>query len=287
MSSPVPAFTLRDLHTIDDYRSIVMLEQQVWGFEAAGDVVSVPMLVATVHRGAILIGGFTPAGRMVGFVYSFPGIVRGATIQWSHMLGVVDGHRGSGIGYALKLAQRERALAQGLDLVEWTFDPLQAVNAHFNVTRLGAIVEEYAENIYGDSASPLHRGAPTDRFIAHWRIRAPHVERRIADTTGLRARGADVVQAVPLTRVVEDGRWVRLSDTHEPDARHDRFLVDVPADFTGMLAGAPALALEWRMTTRTLFTRLFALGYRVVDFLFERERGRGQYLLARRPADAG
>lgn len=285
MTSRARTFTLRDLHTIDDYRSIVALEQQVWGFEAAGDVVSVPMLVATVHRGAILIGGFAAGGEMVGFVYSFPGIVNGVIMQWSHMLGVVDGHRGSGMGHALKLAQRDRALAQGLDLIEWTFDPLQAVNAHFNVTRLGAIVEEYAENIYGESASPLHRGAPTDRFIAHWRIRAPHVERRLADTTGLRARGADVVRAVPLTSVVEDGRWTRLVETREPDARHERFLVDVPDDFTGMLAEAPALALDWRMTTRRLFTGAFALGYRVVDFLFDRERGRGQYLLARKPVD--
>jgi predicted GNAT superfamily acetyltransferase len=285
MPSPDPrGVTLRDLRVIDEFRAVVALEQQVWGAEATRDVVSVPMFVATVKCGAILIGAFTPAGEMVGFVYSFPGLSRGQVMQWSHMLGVVESHRGRGVGYALKRAQRERALAQGLELIEWTYDPLQAVNAHFNVTRLGAVVEEYAENVYGTSESPLHRGAPTDRFVAEWHLNAPHVERRLGDTTGVRVRGADVGTAVPLTTVAADGRWTRLTATTDPDTPHERLLVDVPADYTAMLADAPALALEWRLATRSVFTRCFGLAYRVVDFLFDRDSRRGQYLLARAPA---
>ena len=100
-------------------------------------------------------------------------------MQWSHMLGVAPTARDSGLGTRLKLAQREAAIAMGLELIEWTFDPLQALNAHFNFAKLGVVVEEYEENIYGESSSPLHRGAPTDRFVAAWRIttaacRAPH-----------------------------------------------------------------------------------------------------------------
>ena len=116
----------------------------------------------------------------MGCAYSLPGIKDGRPTQWSHTLGVVPGARGTGLGTELKLAQRRRALAMGLDLIEWTYDPLQALNAHLNFTKLGAVVEEYEVNIYGDSSSPLHKGNPTDRFVAEWWIRKPHVERRLA-----------------------------------------------------------------------------------------------------------
>ena len=86
------------------------------------------------------------------------------------MLGVTRDARGTGLGLRLKLAQRERALAMGIDEIEWTFDPLQALNAHLNIARLGAVVEEYEENIYGESTSPLHQGSPTDRFIARLEV---------------------------------------------------------------------------------------------------------------------
>ena len=99
-------------------------------------------------------------------------------MQWSHMTGVLPEYRG-GLGYRLKLAQRERALAQGYDLIEWTFDPLQAMNAHFNFAKLGGVVEEYAVNFYGESTSALHRGTPTDRVVLSWRIAEPHVVRRL------------------------------------------------------------------------------------------------------------
>ena len=108
---------------------------------------------------------------MVGFVYSLPGIKDGKPTQWSHMAGVVDGVPERGLGYQLKLLQRERALSAGLDLVQWTYDPLQAMNAHLNFAKLGVVVEEYAVNIYGESTSPLHEGNPTDRFVADWWIR--------------------------------------------------------------------------------------------------------------------
>jgi predicted GNAT superfamily acetyltransferase len=101
------------------------------------------------------------------------------------MLGVAEDARNSGIGLQLKLAQRERALAMGVDLIEWTFDPLQALNAHLNFTKLGVVVEEYEENIYGESSSPLHDGIADGSFVAEWKLTEPHVERRIA------ARGSD------------------------------------------------------------------------------------------------
>ena len=124
---------------------------------------------------------------MVGFAYAVMGMKDGRPMQWSHMAGVLPEFRG-GLGYRLKLAQRERALAQGLDLIEWTFDPLQAMNAHFNFAKLGGVSDEYAANFYGESTSALHRGTPTDRLVLSWRITEPHVVRRLEQPAALRAR---------------------------------------------------------------------------------------------------
>ncbi len=115
---------------------------------------------------------------MVGFAYAVVGMKAGRPMLWSHMAGVLPEYRG-GLGFRLKLEQRERALAQGYDLIEWTFDPLQAMNAHFNFAKLGGVVEEYAANFYGESTSALHRGTPTDRVVLSWKITAPHVVRRL------------------------------------------------------------------------------------------------------------
>ena len=135
------------------------------------DVITVPVFIITVKRGGILIGAFDERDRMVGFAFSIVGMKDGAPTQWSHMMGVVPEHRRSGLGRTLKLAQRERALAAGFDLMEWTFDPLQALNAHLNFARLGVVCDEYVRNLYGESTSALHRGTPTDRFVVEWRLR--------------------------------------------------------------------------------------------------------------------
>src|SRR5262249_7706689 len=140
-----------------------------------------PILAITVMRGGVLIGAFVDE-RPIGFVYSIPGIAQGKTMQWSHMLGVLPEFRSDGIGHRLKMLQRERTLAMGLDLIAWTFDPMQALNAHLNFAKLGVEVDEYEENVYGESASPLHRGNPTDRFVAQWAIRSTRVVNRLGGT---------------------------------------------------------------------------------------------------------
>ena len=170
---------IRDLHGLDDYRAVVELERAIWGYTDLNDVITVPVFIITVKRGGILIGAFDDADRMVGFAFSIVGMKNGRPTQWSHMMGVLQEHRRSGLGRLLKLAQRDRALAAGFDLMEWTFDPLQSLNAHLNFTRLGVVADEYVENLYGESTSALHRGTPTDRFVVQWMLREPHVERRI------------------------------------------------------------------------------------------------------------
>jgi len=276
--------TFRDLTTLEDYAQVVELERMVWG-PGYDDVVPVSILAVSVRGGGILIGAFTGA-RMIGFVYSMAGIKHGKPTQWSHMLGVLEAHRNDGTGRRLKLLQRERALMMGLELIEWTYDPMQALNAHLNFTKLGVIVEEYEENVYGTSSSPLHRGNPTDRFVAQWWIAKPHVERRLqgasqAATAPLTLRTDEIAEAPLANRAVPAGEWLTCEDVHLAlEAR--RVLVEIPMHFTEMLARAPENALEWRMATRTIFTVYFGRGYRAVDFFLDRPNGKGSYLLANR-----
>ena len=173
---------IRPLTTLEECRQVAALEKSVWGYTDAEDVVPPPVLIVSIKRGGILLGAFDDGGSMRGFVYSMPAIKDGRPTQWSHMLGVTPEMRAAGLGARLKLAQRQAALEMGIDLIEWTYDPLQAANAHLNFAKLGIVVEEYEENIYGESSSPLHSGTPTDRFVAEWRIREPHVERRTRGT---------------------------------------------------------------------------------------------------------
>lgn len=268
---------LQDLTTVDEFRRVVALEREIWGMDAADDVVSVPVLVATIKRGGLLVGAVDGAS-LVGFVYSFPGLKHGAPMQWSHMLGVAEGWRHGGVGCRLKLAQRERTMAQGLDLVEWTFDPLQAPNAHLNFARLGGIAEEYLRNAYGDSPSPLHRGTPTDRFIVQWHLRSPHVAARLGGEP-LRAAAA----AAPIVNPARvEGRWsVCREPAHLPDA-HEAVRVEIPPDFSAMLLAAPQAANRWRLVTRAIFEHYLERGYRATEFLATRETGGGHYLMTRR-----
>ena len=268
---------IRPLTTLDDCRKVADLERIVWGYTDAEDVVPPPVLIVSIKRGGILLGAFDEAGDMKGFVYSIPGLKDGRPTQWSHMLGVTPDARNTGLGLRLKLAQRLAALDLGVDLIEWTYDPLQAPNAHLNFARLGCVVEEYEENIYGESSSPLHRGTPTDRFVAEWRIREPHVERRIFGA-GTLVRDSSVGAAPVVNPAREGPEWIRPVEG-DVSLGDRRILVEIPTGFGDMQQRDPQLALDWRMTTRSIFQAYLHRGYRVVDFFLSRENRRGHYLM--------
>ena len=271
--------TIRDLTSIDDFKAVVELERAIWGYTDSGDLVTVPVFIFTVHRGASLVGAFDTSGRPIWFAYAVVGMKDGRPMLWSHMAGVLPEHRG-GLGYRLKLAQRERALAQGYDLIEWTFDPMQAMNAHFNFAKLGCVSNEYAVNFYGESTSTLHRGTPTDRLVASWRIAEPHVVRRLEQPAALRARAHEVSEAPVANTTVMDGEWRKVAAINLAIADR-RLWIEIPTGFTQMQQQAPDRALQWRLDVRQMFEAYFAKGYRAVDFVLQREHGFGRYLLAR------
>ncbi len=275
---------IRPIETIAECRQVAVLERTIWGYTDAEDIVPPPVLIASSKRGGILLGAFDASGVMQGFVYSIPGIKDGRLTQWSHMLGVMPEMRGAGLGTTLKLAQFTHALDMKIDLIEWTFDPLQATNAHFNLSKLGAIVHEYNVNIYGESSSALHRGTPTDRFIAEWHLGEPHVRRRLdaLDAPVVRMRDQSVASAPVVNPSIPGSPWIRPG-VATYDFAAPRVLVEIPTGLTEMLSRDPSLALEWRIATREIFLSYFGQGYRVVDFFLAADRG--QYVVVRRPND--
>jgi predicted GNAT superfamily acetyltransferase len=191
---------IRELSTEPELREAVALQKIIWGFEDA-DLLPFRMFVVATKIGGQLLGAFD-AGRMIAFCAAIPGLKPGGKIYLhSHMLGVLPEYRNAGVGRQLKVRQKEDALARGIDLIEWTFDPLDLKNAHFNVERLGAIVRRYVRNQYGVSSSHLHGGLPTDRLVAEWWIGKPRPKAEIierihvpADIAAARAKQAEIAK---------------------------------------------------------------------------------------------
>jgi predicted GNAT superfamily acetyltransferase len=166
---------IHQLATLDEFAAAVRLQRDIWGFE---DVELLPMRLFVVASkiGGQVLGAFD-GGKMVAFCLCIPGLKPGGRAYLhSHMLGVMPKYRDTGLGRKLKLKQRDYALASGVDLIEWTFDPLEIKNAFFNIERLGAIVRRYVHNQYGRTSSHLHGSLPTDRLVAEWWIRSSRAE---------------------------------------------------------------------------------------------------------------
>jgi predicted GNAT superfamily acetyltransferase len=172
-----------------EFAGAIKLQQIIWGFDDI-DVLPLRLFVTATKIGGQVFGAYDGA-RMIGFCLAIPGIKAGPGIKadpnkgnhsylHSHMLGVLKEYRDSGVGRLLKLTQRKDALARGIGLLEWTFDPLEIKNAYFNIERLGAIVRRFVLNQYGMTSSKLHAGLPTDRCVAEWQLASPRVEAVLA-----------------------------------------------------------------------------------------------------------
>jgi len=178
MTQPRPGDEIQVRHcaSLEEYDECVRLEHIVWGEEIA---VPSALFVVAHHTGGQVLGAFAGA-RMVGFTLALAGVRSGAPFLHSHMTAVLPEYRDRGVGRRLKMLQREDALARGIQLIEWTFDPLELKNAHFNLVRLGAIARRFIPNCYGITQSPLHGGLPTDRLVAEWWLGSERVKTVLA-----------------------------------------------------------------------------------------------------------
>lgn len=274
----------RTLTTVGEFEQVLALEQRIWGYTTVEDAVPAMMLLVSSRIGGLVVGAFEGT-RLAGFAFSMPGVRDGRPFQWSHMLGVDPDCRDAGVGWRLKLEQRRLVMASGLDLIAWTFDPLQAANAHLNFAKLGTVAREYDVDAYPDSSSALHAGTPTDRLVAEWWLRSERVTGRLEEVArGDRSHAGDVSgtlnPAAPVNQAREGKEWLEPAG-HDLSVDAAALAVTIPTGFTGMQQRDLPLAMAWRMATREIFETLLARGYTVSDFVLDRPRRRGTYLLTR------
>ena len=235
---------VRKCENLDDFHRCVELQRQIWG-EADLEVEPATMFVVAANTGGEVLGAFD-GERMVGFTLAVAGLRGRVPYLHSHMTGVDSAYQNRGVGRMLKLFQRDEALGRGIRLIQWTFDPLELRNAHFNLNRLGAICREYHRNLYGVTTSPLHRGLETDRLLVEWHLDSARV---VAAIENLVREPAEAPAAIELPAELE--RW-QSEDSAQVGAVQARL--------------------------REEFTRWFAKGFAAVGF--RRTPGSRAYLLA-------
>jgi predicted GNAT superfamily acetyltransferase len=258
MTQPRPTrdIEIRHCATLAEYEECVRIEHATWGEEIA---VPSAIFVVAHHTGGQVIGAFdavsggASGARMVGFTLTLPGIRAGKPFLHSHMTAVLPEFRDLGVGRRLKLFQRQDALRRGIDAIEWTFDPLEFRNAHFNFVRLGAVARQFIPDCYGVTASPLHAGLQTDRLVAEWRLDSQRVKSILAD------------DPMPLK-----GAAVRIG---------------LPANLSEIRASDRAAAAQIQAEIREQFQRWFAKGY--VATGIETRGGTTEYILEPVGAIAG
>jgi predicted GNAT superfamily acetyltransferase len=189
-----------------DFEQCVEVQLAVWGY-SDGDLIPKRVFIVAERIGGQVLGAYD-GNKLVGFAMAFPGYGDGKPYLHSHMLAVLAKYRNAGLGRRLKLAQRDDALARGINRMEWTFDPLEIKNAHLNIARLGAIARRYMRNIYGPSTSPLQGGLPTDRLVVEWWLRSERVRRALGEEAAEPAAAADeVLERIDVPCIIHD--WKR------------------------------------------------------------------------------
>jgi predicted GNAT superfamily acetyltransferase len=237
--------TLRPLSTAEDLQGVGGVIDAVWGPEAMPPA----LLRAFLHAGGVLVGAF--AGQdQVGFVLGFLGWEDGLHLH-SHMLAVLPDRQSRGVGRALKLAQRASCLDRGIGQVRWTYDPLLAGNARFNLNLLGVVATAFHRDFYGAMPDRLNRGERSDRFEVRWDLASGRVQRALEGGAGLEggdlpsildARGEPTVPE-PVSFEAPVGAGCTVS---------------IPKDHLSLRSRDPALGTRWRDAAAAAFDRCFA-----------------------------
>jgi predicted GNAT superfamily acetyltransferase len=285
----VDSIIIRPLKSHQEMLQAEDVQQQVWG-EDETDILPVHLLQAISHHGGVVIGAFDGI-RLVALVVGFLGadtespdrVAMARLEHYSHILGVLPAYRGRGLGFALKVAQREAVLAQGVRLITWTYDPLLSLNARLNIRQLGAVCNRYIPDMYGQMRDALNLGQASDRFIVDWWITSRRVTSRLAsarkplDLAHFLSAGAEKVNPSSLNHQ----GFVYPSDRIDfPEST--LALVEIPADIQAIRTADPELARAWREQTREIFTHMFNSGYLITDFVYLKgeQFPRSYYVLA-------
>ena len=260
-------FTIRHLSSYEEYRLVGEIQKETWG-EDPVEYLSPALLAVTSKIGGIIAAAFSDEGEPIGFVYGLPGKRHGFDIHWSHMLAVIPSWRGHGIGRELKKFQKDFVRNQGIRRINWTYDPLEALNANLNIARLGAIPVEYVCDLYGDGTfSKLSRLIGTDRLIVTWFL---HDE----DRQAFLSRYHQPPQVKNIEQVIEKDISFRSEATDAPAIR-----IRVPANVQQLKAQDPDAAVAWRSATRLAFQYYFELDYTVYGIHMDSHTKEVDYIL--------
>lgn len=270
------SYTIRDLQNYAEMVALRELQQKIWGFDDPNQGLYPPVLNTAAKNSGVVLGAFdVETGEMIAFLFGFLGRAPGGPFKLcSQTMGVVPEWRGRGVAEALKQAQRERVIAQGLPLITWTYDPLEAPNAHLNLHKLRGISRTYWQDVYGSSFGELNMGMPTDRLVVEWWVKGERLENEETDW--------DVVdEAVPIFELKGSGieRWIAQANLA---LEAEALLLEIPADIHPVKAHNIDLALDWRFKVRKAFEKYFDKGYLATDFISTIQRsGRrhNRYLL--------
>ncbi|MBI3654405.1 MAG: hypothetical protein HY231_25535 [Acidobacteria bacterium] len=243
---PDEEITIRECVTSKDFQQCIELERLIWNDDDI-DIMPIRLYMISRNCNAPTFGAFNGFGHLLGFVHTAIALINRQAVYHSHLAGVVEEMRHQDIGYRLKLAQREHAIAAGVVMIFWSFDPLQSRNAHFNINKLGAIIRAYKENYYGEGVSSVFDShLPSDRVIAEWWIQSPHVDSTLA---GQRPLVESPTVAVEIPDHIEAVREQSL-DEH----------------------------IKWRMKTRENFLQALDKGRIVRGFVRDMEKRSSSYL---------
>jgi len=259
-------------------RDIESFQKEIWACDDR-DIVPLTILVATREIGAILVGAFD-GPLLIGFAYCLVGREDEHMVHHSHMLAVNPSYRNLNLGYRLKLAQRDRALAQGVTRMTWTFDPLQSLNAHFNFGKLGVLSDTYKINFYGETTSSFLHQIGTDRLWVTWHLASSRVQARLKTKNQSKASNFDLDRVACLVQVGPNN--VPQRSRSEEVAGQEIVSIEIPTDINAVQRDSPQLAVRWREATRWAFRKALSSGYQVEDFYGSSRYGQavGVYLLS-------
>jgi len=273
-------FEIRPLKTLDEFHAAEELQRAAWG-SADIDIAPLHVMLTIAKNGGVVLGAFA-ADQLIGFVYGFVGMTDRADAKLkhtSHQMGVRPEWQSRGVGYALKVAQREAVRQQGLRLITWTYDPLESKNAHLNIAKLGAVCNTYICNYYGELRDDINLGLATDRFQVDWWIGSQHVTAHLAQPSASLAAYLDEGVTILNSVIWNDQELPACANSIEP-LPADRFLVEFPADFQAIKRADNTLAIAWRLHLRSICETAFAEGFTVMDYLYETgTRARSFYVL--------
>lgn len=281
--------TIRPLATIEEYEKATDVQRRAWSMHDLSDAVPPHVLLTAQKNGGLCAGAFDEHGEMIGFIFGFLGQASDGRLKHcSHMMGIIPDGQRKNTGYRIKLFQRQYVQKQGFDLITWTYDPLEGLNANLNIAKLGSIVHKYHHNLYGDSLGGLNRGLPTDRFEVEWWINSPRV-RHFVEQSGDQGDGSNRMRP-SLTQLQHEGATYALRaefdelnvpQPHRFQSHAEKLLVEIPPDFQFIKQVAPDVARLWRHETAMLFSHAFHDGYAVTDFIRHEdgERRRNYYLM--------